>query len=306
VWILADQMGLSSVLAMVCYALAVARPASELTPARIRIPSYAVWDTAVFVLNVLAFVFIGLQIRPILTGLDPALRLRYFAVAGAVLFTVIAVRFAWVMTYYGVVRWKIRRYGFHPRRPRPQPTFAGVLIVSWCGMRGIVSLAAALALPTQVHGGAFPFRDLIILTAFSVVLGTLVIQGLTLRPLLLALHPSDDHPVEREVNAARDRALNAALATFEGDTSEAARAIRQELALHLEPAGDDLSETDRTGSDHEALHKRAFAAARREIFDMRATAEIGDAAFHQLEEELDWMEMGVGAREEATPDRETG
>ena len=78
VWILADRIGLSGVLTMVCYAVFVARSAPERTPARIRLPSYAVWETVVFVLNVLAFVFIGLQIRPILTGLDPAARARTF------------------------------------------------------------------------------------------------------------------------------------------------------------------------------------------------------------------------------------
>ena len=75
VWILAERIGLSGILTMVCYAVAIARRAPEMTPARMRIPSYAVWETVVFVLNVLAFVFIGLQIRPILIGLDPALRL---------------------------------------------------------------------------------------------------------------------------------------------------------------------------------------------------------------------------------------
>ena len=70
---------------MVCYAITIARTAPERTPARIRIPSYAVWETAVFVLNILAFIFIGLQIRPIMEGLEPADRGRYFAVAGAVL-----------------------------------------------------------------------------------------------------------------------------------------------------------------------------------------------------------------------------
>src|SRR5882672_4969238 len=110
VWIVAERVGLSGVLTMVCFAIAVARRAPERTPARIRVPSYAVWDTVVFVLNVLAFVFIGLQIRPILTNLDPALRLRYLYVAGAVLVTVIVVRFAWVMTHNALLRWNIRRF----------------------------------------------------------------------------------------------------------------------------------------------------------------------------------------------------
>ena len=109
VWILADSIGLSGVLTMVCYAMTVARTAPERTPARIRIPSYAVWETVVFVLNILAFIFIGLQIRPILDGLEPAMRGRYFDVAGAVLVTVIVVRIAWHMSFNAVIRWRDRR-----------------------------------------------------------------------------------------------------------------------------------------------------------------------------------------------------
>src|SRR6185295_17483803 len=146
------------------------------TPARIRIPSYAVWETVVFMLNVLPFVFIGLQIRPILDSLDPAARGRYLAVAGAVLLTVIVVRIAWQMSFNAVIRWRDRRFGFHPPRPMLRPTVGSGLVISWAGMRGIVTLAAALALPV-----GFPFRDLIVLTAFFVVLGTLLVHGLTLK-----------------------------------------------------------------------------------------------------------------------------
>src|SRR5207244_2433381 len=85
VWIVAENIGLSGVLTMVCYAMTVAQTAPERIPARVRIPTYAVWETVVFALNVLAFIFIGLQIRPILASLEPADRGRYFAVAAAVL-----------------------------------------------------------------------------------------------------------------------------------------------------------------------------------------------------------------------------
>jgi CPA1 family monovalent cation:H+ antiporter len=104
VWMLADSVGLSGVLTMVCYAMTVARSSPERTPARTRIPSYAVWETVVFALNILAFIFIGLQIRPILEDLAAADRGRYFAVAGAVLPTVIIVRFAWHMSFNAILR----------------------------------------------------------------------------------------------------------------------------------------------------------------------------------------------------------
>lgn len=288
VWILAERVGLSGVLTMVCYALAVARPASASIPARMRIPSYAVWETAVFVLNVLAFVFIGLQIRPILTVLNPNLRARYLLVAAAVLLTVIIVRIAWAIVYYVIVRGL--HQGFAARRwvPRRLPSIRGVLLVGWAGMRGIVTLAAALALPIETRGTPFPFRDLIILTAFAVVLGTLVIQGLTLGPLLRLFDLGDDNPVEQEVARARERALNAALATFDNTTSEAARIVRQEFASHLREGRGQIADT---GADHELIHQSALTVARQTIFDMRAKDEIGDEAFHRLEQEFDWMEM---------------
>src|SRR6059036_2387472 len=266
VWILADRIGLSGVLTMVCYAIAVARTAPERTAARIRIPSYAVWETVVFLLNVLAFVFIGLQIRPILDSLEPAARGRYFAVAGAVLLTVIVVRIAWHMSFNAVIRWRERRFGFHPPRPMLRPTVGSGLVISWAGMRGIVTLAAALALP-----GALPFRDLIVLTAFSVVLGTLVLQGLTLGPLLRALGLRDDDPVGDEVGAARERALRAGLARFEDDRSPVAEAVRQEFIAHLGSTHANREEGEARRSAHGDIHRRALQAARQEVHAMRAS-----------------------------------
>src|SRR5947209_6261921 len=189
VWILADRLGLSGVLTMVCYAVTVARTAPARTPARIRVPSYAVWETVVFALNILAFIFIGLQIRPILESLDPADRARYIAVAASMLLTVIVVRLVWHMSFNAVIRWRDRRFGFRPPRPMLRPTVGSGLVISWAGMRGIVTLAAALALPAD-----FPARGMIVLTAFSVVLGTLLIQGLTLKTLLRKLNLRDDDP----------------------------------------------------------------------------------------------------------------
>ena len=287
VWIVAERIGLSGVLTMVCFAFAVARPASAATPARMRIPSYAVWDTAVFVLNVLAFVFIGLQIRPILGPLDASVRAQYLGIAGAVLLTVIVVRLAWATMYHGALRWRSLRDARHGLRGQ-RPSYRRALIVGWSGMRGIVTLAAALALPLEAQGAPFPFRDLIVLTAFAVVLGTLLLQGLTLGPLLRAFRIVDDDPIDQEVESARESALRAALETFDGIDSEMARLVGQEFKSHLRPA---RSAVDDIAADHQGLHRSALAAARRTIFAMRANEEIGDDAFHRLEEEFDWMEM---------------
>jgi len=295
VWILADRLGLSAVLTMVCYAVTAARTAPGRTPARIRVSSYAVWETAVFLLNVLAFVFIGLQVRPILASLDPDTRIRYLRVAGLVLLTVILARIAWVLLHNGVVLWKNRRFGFRPPRPGTlPPTFAGGLVISWAGMRGIITLAAALALPERADGEAFPYRDLIVLTAFAVVIGTLVIQGLTLKPLIRALGLRDDDPVGREVDAAREGAVAAALAAIGTDRSPAAEAVRLEFAAHLSHGGSPR-QIGSGGASHDEIHLRAVDAARRAVLEMRDRDQIGDDAFHRLEEELDRVEIGIGA-----------
>jgi CPA1 family monovalent cation:H+ antiporter len=291
VWIFAEELGLSGVLTMVCYAITVARTAPERIPARTRVPTYAVWETVIFALNILAFIFIGLQVGPILDSLAGEDLGRYGAVAGAVVLTVVVVRLAWQMSFNTAVRWRHRRFGFHPPRPMLRPTVGSGLVVSWAGMRGIVSLAAALALPP-----AFPYRDLIVLTAFAVVVGTLVIQGLTLKPLMRALELHDGDPVGREADAARDRALRVGLATLDGDESPLARAVRQEFTAHL-IVGSAEAGGDRLRVAHRDLHQRALDAARRAVLTMRDSHEIGDDAFHQIEEELDWLEMAAGGKD---------
>jgi CPA1 family monovalent cation:H+ antiporter len=288
VWLFAEHVGLSGVLTTVCYAVTLARSGPERIPAAMRIPSYAVWDTVVFALNIFAFIFIGEQLRPILESLRPEEVGEYGVVAAAVLVTVIAVRFAWHMSFNALTQLHQRRAGFHPPRPMLRPTFSSGLVISWAGMRGIVTLAAALALAAD-----FPYRSLILVTAFSVVLGTLVIQGLTLKPLMRMLDLRDEDPVGQELATARERALHAALAALDGDRSASAEAVRREFKAHLRASH---GRGDRPPSPHAEMHYRALTAAREAILAMRASEEIGDDAFHRVEEELDWMEMAGGRR----------
>jgi NhaP-type Na+/H+ or K+/H+ antiporter len=289
VWIVAEHIGLSGILTIVAYAITIARIAPARTPARLRVPAYAVWDTVVFVLNVLAFMLIGMQLRPIWIRLDDPVRFEYCAVAACVLATVILARIVWVMSYNMALRLKIARRGFHPRRPMAAPTLQGGIVVSWCGMRGIVTLAAAFALPP-----GFPYRDLILLTAFAVVLGSLVIQGLTLRPLILALRLRDDNPVAAEVGRARAVAYRAALDEIDGDPSEEAEILRLEYRALLLRAKADPDGGVVTGElPADPLRRRAIAAARRSLLTLRQSEEIGDDAFHRLEEEFDWAELSA-------------
>lgn len=154
-------------------------------------------------------------------------------------------------------------------------------------MRGIVTLAAAYALPI-----GFPYRDLILMCAFVVVVGTLLIQGLTLPLLLKRLAPVEDRTVEHEFRMARKLALKAAIATIGDAPSEVAEAIRREYGAMLEQTRD--------GAEFDTAQNRfrrdALAAARDTALALRRDGTIGDDAFHRLEEELDWLELGAAPR----------
>ncbi len=203
VWLLASRIGLSAIVTMVVYALTIAHSAPARMPARTRLTSNAVWEVVVLGLSILAFIMMGLQMQ----GILPRLRGHVGQFAGfalAVCATVIAVRMAWVMAYNVAVRWKNRHFGASLRRPMMLPTWRTGLVVGWSGMRGIVTLAIALALPAHTAHGAFPYRDLLVFAAFCVVLATLVVQGLTLPLLLRALHlTGDDTVAERGPPGAR-------------------------------------------------------------------------------------------------------
>jgi len=288
VWIVAERIGLSGILTIVAYAITIARTAPARTPARLRVPAYAVWETAVFILNVLAFMLIGMQLRPIWTRLDDVVRGEYVAIAAYVLAAVILARIVWVMIYGVTLRTLLAQGLLHPRN-MAVPTVKGGMVVAWCGMRGIVTLAAAFALPES-----FPYRDLILLTACSVVLGSLVIQGLTLRPLILVLKLKQDDPVGVEVARARGIAYRAALDEIEGDPSEEAEILRLEYrAMLMRGESDPDGGVPTSELPADPLRRRAIDAARRSILSLRRSEEIGDDAFHQLEEELDRAELSA-------------
>jgi CPA1 family monovalent cation:H+ antiporter len=307
VWMLAERLHLSGIITMVVFAMAASRRAPAVMPARIRIPSWAVWEVAVFVLNVLAFILVGFQLRSIAARATGATGARYAAVAAAVCVAVILARIAWVTGAAAFSRWRCRPRADGTPGPRDAVglTARAAAIVGWCGMRGTVTLAAALALPTGSDGGApFPYRDLILVTAFGVVLGTLVVQGLTLRPLLLRLGLEDDGAVEREVRRARVEALRAAVAaTEECPRTEAAALVRHSYELQLRRAEEDLANEGRGANEKAATPpaspdgdaaavRAATGAQRRRLLALRADGTIGDAAFQRLEEELDWAELG--------------
>jgi CPA1 family monovalent cation:H+ antiporter len=305
VWILADHLGLSAIITVVSFAMTLAQFAPGRIDARHRIASYAVWEVAVFVLNVLAFVLIGLQLRMILTRLHGSDWHTYAICAASVCVTVIVVRFVWVMIYGYTNLWlETRRSTEQPRKPRIR---GGGLIVSWAGMRGIVTLAAALALPDGTPETAFPYRDLIILCAFCVVLTTLVIQGLTLRPLLAVLGLKDDGSVAREVRLARVETARAALRVLaeEQDGHPSIDVLRSEYEARMR-SGERLPEAEESNETRMTeLQRRAVRAQRQVLMTLRARKVIGDDAFHAAEEEVDLLELTADSRIRPGPDGPT-
>ncbi len=306
VWMLAERLRLSGILTVVVFAMASARRAADVTPARLRIPSYAVWEFAVFVLNVLAFILVGFQLKGILGRIDTPTLVKYAVVAGAVCLATIVSRIAWVSGAAAFSRWRCRPGpdGGKGRRDAVGLSMRAAAAVGWCGMRGIVTLAAALALPAGgSEGPGFPYRDLVLFAAFSVVLGTLVVQGMTLRPLMSVLQLEDDGSVEREVRLARVETLRAALsATTDapGDELSALLRRRYELLLRRAEAGLAGGAPDPSpvnGSDGQAFDvdaafaRTATTAERRRLLALRADGTIGDAAFQRVEQELDLEEL---------------
>ncbi|KAB1075548.1 Na+/H+ antiporter [Methylobacterium planeticum] len=312
IWIAAEGLELSGVLTVVTFAITVARYSPGITAPRTRILSYAVWDTAVFVLNVLAFVLIGIQISPILERLNQAEQVSASLLAGMVFLTVVLTRIAWVLPASCIDRLEFTG----PRKGRREPAASAeeecappglglraAVAVSWSGMRGIVTIATALALPQGGPDGGFPDRDLIVFTAFCTVIGTLVVQGLTLGPLLARLGLEDDDPVGQEVGRARAEAYAAALESLDSKASEgpevvATEALREEFRAALEEARthDEGRAPETLPSD--AVRRRAIAAARDTVLRLRKEGRIGDDAYYVLEEEFDWAELNATPRAE--------
>jgi CPA1 family monovalent cation:H+ antiporter len=289
VWLVAERLGLSAVVTVVVYGLALARPTDRPMSARLRVASFAIWETATVVLNIVAFTLIGLQIRPIVGALDGPELVRALSAAAAILGVVIVVRVAWIMTYYFLGIRANRLLGIRSASASLTPPSAKeAFVVAWSGMRGIVTLATAMALPA-----GFPYRDVMQMTAFVVVLGTLLIQGLTLRPLLRMLRLPQDSPVEAELGIARAAALKAGIVELDGDDTPAAQRLKLQYreALSQAKRGEDPHDTP----DY-ALRRRVVAQSRRAIDDLRSRGVIGDEAYRLAEEELDWLELSAQAR----------
>ena len=284
VWILADKLGLSAIITIVVYAMTIARTAPRLMSARRRVSTYSVWESAVFVLNVLAFVLMGLQARSIVGRLSGEGQGEAFLFAVTVLVVVIVTRLVWVASYVAIIRW-VSRFGSEDKR-RDVPTFGGGMLVGWCGMRGLVTLVVAIALPAD-----FPGRDPIVLAAFAVVLGTLVLQGMSLKPLLRILNFDPDRTVDNEVAQARVAIMQAALDVLSRKTSAAAAVVREQYEAQRLVA--ENPEDAQAATEYDRLRLYAINRQRDTLEELRRNGTIGDEAYHRLEEEIDWAELAA-------------
>lgn len=285
-WLVAEHLHLSAVLATVPSALTIATLERTDSSPRMRVHSFAVWTTVVFVLNVVAFLLMGIQARSILSAMQASQfqRAAYFAVS--VVFVVIITRIAIAFLLHALVKFLYNR-----GKISAQYTAGESFLVGWSGMRGLVTLATAFALPED-----FLERDLIVLTAFAVVLATLVIQGVTLAPIIKLLKLDRGKDVNRETDAARRSLAEAAFHSIEGVPGPEADALRALFSDHLKV------NTSRSDSSLSARRRHvamiALAAQRQRLAELLDRDEIGPTQYLELQEDLDWRQLSVGTEQD--------
>jgi monovalent cation/hydrogen antiporter len=275
-YIPAQALGVSGVLAAVTIGVYLGWRSPELSTPAMRMQAFAVWETLVFLVNALLFTFIGMQLGPILDALSGRPTASLIVDALVVTATVMLVRIFWVLA----------------TGPRPA-------VVGWMGMRGAVSLAAALALPLQTDAGApFPGRELIIFLAFAVILVTLVAQGLTLPAVIRRFRLEEDELEAKEETKARIYAAEAAIQRLEElldedwvrpETAERLRGLynfrRSRFQARFD--GDDDGEIERQSTDYQRLRRELLEAERAAVVALRREGRISDDVMHRVERDLD-------------------
>lgn len=234
-----------------------------------------------FILNVLAFMLMGLQARTLVAKLGAAERWPALVFTVILFAVVVLVRLGWIFLYGAVagIVWRRFKPGW-----LPQPAAWRIeLLVAWAGMRGLLTIATALALPAD-----FPSRDLIVLSAFGVVLGTLVVQGFTIEPLVRLLRVPEDTSLNDALSAAKAQLLHAGLQSID-PKARTAEALHQRYgaALRAAEAGSD----PQGATEYDRARLRFITAQRRRLLAMRGDGEVAEDVFRRLQEELDWAEI---------------
>jgi CPA1 family monovalent cation:H+ antiporter len=297
----AEALGASGVLSTVVCGLYLGREAPRIMEADTRLQGRAVWETLVFLLNGLVFILIGLQLPRIIAQLQARPLMEVVTLAVVVSLTVVGIRFAWVFVTD------------LPRLIRDRDAWRQDVALSWAGMRGVVSLAAALALPlTTASGELLPDRDLIIFLTVCVILVTLVGQGLSLPWILRLVNLHADAAEAHEETYAREVATQAARQRIDALAEEwpshlplidTLRTVFQHRASHIPehedgPDGHSLdvtSEAEQELIEHRAIRHAVIEAERDAILDLRDTGQISDDVLRRVERELDLEELRMEA-----------
>jgi CPA1 family monovalent cation:H+ antiporter len=292
-YIPAAALHVSGVLAAVTAGVYLGWRSPELSTPAMRLQAMPVWETLIFLTNSLLFVLVGLQLRPIWHALQGSSKASLIGYAAAVAATVIAVRLASAFALLVGSRFVFGRHRDEPG------LWKFPALIGWMGMRGAVSLAAALALPLRTDAGApFPGRSLIVFLTFAVILVTLIAQGLTLPPLIQALRLEDDGLEAREEAKARIRAADAALeridelvgeAWVRDDTAERMRGLyrfrRNRFSARFDSEDDGSIEA--RSADYQRLRRELLEAERRAVVELRRNRIISDEVMHKVERDLD-------------------
>jgi Na+/H+ antiporter len=299
----AERLHVSGVLASVAAGLYGGWKGPELITASARLNAGAVWNLFVFLLNCVVFILIGLQLPEVLRELGNRSAGQLVAYGAATSAVVILVRPVWVFP----ATWIPRLASGRLRRRDPVPSWRHILVVSWSGMRGVVSLAAALSLPMAfADGRVFPERDLVVFLAFCVILATLVLQGLTLPFLIsrLGIREQRDEHHERE---ARLKIAHAALARLnelakqQGVNETALRLVTSLYEERIRHLDDPLADALGWSADRERLvatrrlRREALEAERRELLTLRRSHRVDEELMHRIEHEMDLEETRLRA-----------
>ncbi len=295
----AEGLDLSGVLAMVAAGLYVGRHLPRIASTASRLQAYAVWDTVDFLLNGLVFLLIGLQLPVILAGARISQPLPEMLWHAALISGVaIVVRLLWVFPAAHIPRVLSPRL----RHRDPVPPWQQLLVAGWSGMCGVVSMAAALALPLSTGSGAsFPQRDVIVFLSFCVILATLVLQGLSLPALIRWLRVADDGAANDREAEARLKAAQAGLKRLEtlnadiglpDDLIERLRAPYTDRIHHFSVRQGRTHDGAwaRTQADHRYLQREALEAERATILELWDQGEINDDVQRRIQRDLDLEE----------------
>jgi len=285
----------SGVLAVVTAGIYLGWRTPELTSFQTRLSGSAVWEIFTFVINAVLFALIGLQLPSILDALTGYAGTKLVWWGVLVTGTVVVTR----LVFVPVFTYLPKRIGGSFGGNNPAPPLNRSMIVAWAGMRGAVSLAAALAVPLTTNGGSsFPQRDLIVFLTFCVILGTLVFQGLTLPMLISVLGVEADHLDEKEEAKARIKAADAAIARLSelesedwvrDDTAERLRGLygfrRNRFASRFDR--DDDGAIEEQSLSYQRLRRELLDAERSELVNLRREGVISSDVERRLHRDLD-------------------